>query len=465
MKKTRNIVSLSIVTFFVLSSMFFVGLASAAGLQVTFTTNPTIVAPGTNGYLEVNLKSVGGTALSSIDITASSWDPTIVIPQGNWDVYVGSLDSGDSYSLIYEFRVPSTASPGLYQVIFDIDYAQGHVIRQTAVVQVEDAAILDVASVSPISINIGEVTTLVFNITNNCGTSIENILFSWEDANDLILPIGGDNKIMLPSIGAENHTDVSVTLIASSGISPGVYPLTITMEYYDQTGTKQTVTSTVGLEVSGTTTFDLVPQSSTSGSTTFSVVNTGANVASAVVVSIPQQPTYTVSGSSSSSLGNLDAGDYTLATFQISSTTQNTSSQIPSFNTQGRPSDLPGTGSPPDGNFSGRNTFMNRSFSGFGGTGLLVQISYTDVFGIRQTVQKQVNISSSGSTSGFSSRTGTQGSSGSFLGQSQSSGSGNSLIYIAIGVVGIIIIVVIIQLGRKKKLTRISKWFKGRRKE
>ena len=459
MKKTSRLVSLSIVGLFALSALC-VGLASASGLQVTFTTNPTIVAPGTNGYLEVNLKSVGGTALSSIDITASSWDPTVVIPEGNWDVYVGSLDSGDSYSLIYEFRVPSTASPGLYQVIFDIDYAQGHVIRQTAVVQVEDATILDIASVTPSSVNIGEATTLAFNITNNGGTNIDNVLFSWADSNDLILPMGGDNKIMISSIGAENHTDVSVTLIASSGISPGVYPLTITMEYYDRTGTKQTVTSTVGLEINGITTFDLVLQQSTSGSTTFAVVNTGANVASAVIVSIPQQPIYTVSGSSYSNLGNLDAGDYTLATFQLTSTTSNNTAQFPSFNRTGT-----GGGAPQGRNFSNRDTFMNQSLPGFGGNGLLVQISYTDVFGIRQTIQKQVIISSvsSGLPSGFTSRTGTQGSSGSF-GQSQSSGSNNSLMYIVIGVVGIIVIVVIIQLGRKKKLGRLSKLFK-RRKE
>ncbi|MCX6665803.1 MAG: hypothetical protein NT038_07085 [Euryarchaeota archaeon] len=460
MKKTSRLVSLSIVVLLALSTLF-VGLASASGLQVTFTTNPTIVAPGTNGYLEVNLKSVGGTALSSIEITASSWDPTVVIPQGNWEVYVGSLDSSDSYSLIYEFRVPSTASPGLYQVIFDIDYAQGHIIRQTAVVQIEDATVLDVASVAPSSITIGQTTTLVFNITNNCGTNIDNILFSWADANDLILPIGEDNKIMISSIGAENHTDVSVTLIASSGISPGVYPLAITMEYYDRTGTKQTVTSTVGLEISGTTTFELVLQQSTSGSTTFAVVNTGANVASAVIVSIPQQPTYAVSGSSSSNLGNLDAGDYTLATFQLTSTTSNNTGQFPSFNRTGT-----GGGAPQDRNFSNRDGFMNQSFLGFGGNGVLVQISYTDVFGIRQTIQKQVTISSvsSGLPSGFTSRTGTQGSSGNSFGQSQSSGSNNSLLYIVIGVVGIIVIVVIIQLGRKKKLGRFSKLFK-RRKE
>jgi hypothetical protein len=430
----------------------------AAGLQVTFTTNPTLVAPGTNGYIEVNLKSIGGT-ISYIDITASSWDPNTVIPQGNWEVDVGSLDSGESYAVIYEFKVPSTASPGLYQVVFEI--TGGNTIRQTAVIQVQDATVLDITAVTPSSIKIGDATTLLFNITNNGGVDIQNIQFAWADQNNLILPVGADNKETIPLIAAKNHTELPITIMASSGISPGIYALTITMEYFDQTGTKQTMISTVGMQISGTTTFDLVVQTSTSGSTTFSVVNTGANVASSVIVSIPQQLNYQTSGVSSTSLGNLDAGDYTLATFQIVSTSSNTTSQSPFFNRTG-------TGAPPERNFSGRNQFMNQSFTGVRGNALLVQISYTDVFGVRQTIQKQVTISSRssfGSTSSSTSSSGTQNSfSRNFNGQSQSSdGSSNSLIYIAIGAAGIIIIIGIIQLGRKKKLPHFSKLFKGRK--
>jgi hypothetical protein len=434
----------------------------AVGLQVTFTTNPTLVAPGTNGYIEVNLKSIGG-ATNSIDITADSWDPTTIIPQGNWEVDVGILDSGESYSVIYEFTVPSTASPGLYQVVFEI--TGGNTIRQTAVIQVQDATVLDITSMTPTSITIGVATTLLFNITNNRGINLENILFTWEDPNSLILPVGADNRIIIPSIGAENHTEIPVVVMASSGISPGIYPLTITMEYYDQTGVKQTVNSTVGLQISGTTTFDIVLQTSTSSSTTFAVVNTGANTASSVVVSIPQQPNYSTSGTSSSSIGNLDAGDYTLASFSLTSTTSNRTSngtrQFPSFNRTGM------NGPPSGGNFTGGpGMFMNQSFSGTGNNQLLVQIAYTDVFGVRQTIQKQVSLSS-GSSSGFSSRTGTQSSSGNFNGgfssQSQSTGSSNSVMYIVIGVVGIIIVVAVIQLGRKKKLPHFSKSLKGRK--
>jgi uncharacterized membrane protein len=374
------------------------------------------------------------------------------------------LDSGESYSLIYEFRVPSSATPGLYQVVFEIT-GTFSTIKQTAVIQVQDATVLDITSVAPTAIKIGEATTLMFNITNNGGVDLHNILFTWVDPNDLILPLGADNKITIPTISAKNHTELPVVVMASSGISPGIYPLTITMEYYDQTGIKQIVNSTVGLQISGTTTFDVVLQSSTSSSTTFAIVNTGANTASSVVVSIPGQPNYYTSGTSSSSIGNLDAGDYTLASFQLVSTssnaTRNGTMQFPSFNRTGI------NGQPSGRNFTGgRNMFMNQSFFATGNNQLFVQISYTDVFGVRQTIQKQVNLSS-GSSSGYSSRTGTQSSSGNFNGgfssQSQSTGSNNSLMYIAIGVIGIIVIVAVIQLGRKKKLPHFSKLSKGRK--
>jgi hypothetical protein len=438
--------------------------ASASGLEVNFSTNPKIVAPGTNGYIELDLKSTGS-VINSISITATSWDPSVVIPQGNWNVDVGSLDSGASYSVIYEFKIPSTASPGLYQVLFEI-FGSGY-IRQTAVIQVEDATVVDITSVNPTEISIGQATTILYNISNNGGVGLQNLLFTWNDPNSLILPVGEDNRIMISSIGADNYTAVPVVLIASSGISPGVYPLYILIQYYDQTGTKQTVNSTVGLQISGKTTFDIVLQTSTTSTTTFAVVNTGANTASSVVVSIPTQPLYSTTGTSSTSVGNLDAGDYTLASFSLSSTTSNTtrngSMQFPSFNRTGM--DTP----PSDGNYTnGRNMYMNQSFFSRGVDALTVQIAYTDVFGIRQTIQKQVNLSTT-STSGFSSRSTTQATSGTyqngFTSRTQSSDFGNSLIYIAIGVIGIIIIVAVIQISRKRKLSHRSQSDEKGRKE
>jgi len=420
-------------------------------LQVTFTTNPLVVAPGTNGYIEVNLKSVGSGTISNIDIDASSWDPSVVQAKGNWNMYVGDLDGGDSTSVLYEFYVPGTASPGLYQVVFQISSSGGN-SRQTAIVKVEDSTVLDLVSVNPSSINIGEVTTLVFNITNN-GAAVENILFTWEDPSDLILPVGSDNRITVSSIPAGNHTEIPIDITASPSIVPGVYPLAITMEFYDRTGTKQTVTSTVGLQIGGATDFEIVLQQSTGGATTFAVANTGANVASSVIVSIPSQVNYIASGTSSVSLGNLDAGDYTLASFQLSSVDRNNTQQ-PSFDRL--PEDMPSDFDP-----SMMEQSRNRSFAGAGGNILTVKIFYTDLFGVRQTVEKEVTVSSisSGAATDFASR---------FSGESgipgRSSESDNGTTYITLGVVGIIVIIAIIQLGKKKKLPNFSKLIKGNKK-
>ena len=415
----------------ILPAISFTAEASSS-LQVTFATNPIIVAPGTNGYLEVILESIGTGDIENIDISARSWDPSVVIALGNWEVYVGDLDGGDSTSVLYEFKVPSTATPGLYQVIFDIDYSPGVDIRQTAMVKVEDSTILDLISVTPNSLNIGETTTLVFNFINNGGSEIYNIIFSWQSSSDLILPLGSDNRIIISSIAAGNSTEIPVDVVVSPAIAPGVYPLTITMDYYDRTGTQQSITSEVGIIVGGTTDFDVSLQGSTGISTTLAIANIGANTAYSVIVRIPQQMNFRASGASSSNMGNLDAGDYTLATFQIAPTMDATNRS--------------GTW----GDFSNRssthNDFINRSGAMADNTNLIVEISYTGMLGIRRTVQKEVTLGSGMGTGGVPS--GMSGMYGQY-GSQQSDNTG--MMYIVIGVVGIIAIVAFIKFGKRKK--------------
>ena len=404
-------------------------------LQVTIETNPTVVAPGTYGYIELTLKSVGSGAVESIDISAKSQDYWNVKPQGDWNVDIGDLGTGDSITALFTFKVSSTASPGLYIVTFDIDTISNGNIEQNAIVRVEDSTVLDFVSVYPDSLNIGEETTLVFNITNNGECTAGKILFTWEDPSDLILPVGSDNRITISSIPAGNYTEIPVNVVASPAISPGVYPLTITIEFYERTGTKQTITSEVGIQVSGTTDFEIILQESMGVGTTFAVANSGANVASSVIVSIPSQLNYMVSGASSVSLGNLDAGDYTLATFQISSADWENNTQRPDKSFMERPSNF---------NFSRPEGFRG---SESGSNDLIVEVSYTDLFGVRQTVEKEVVFSSFSSDSGDSLRSG--GKFGSPPGQSSELDSGT--MYIIIGVVGIIVIVAILKIGKRKK--------------
>jgi uncharacterized membrane protein YuzA (DUF378 family) len=163
------------------------------------------------------------------------------------------------------------------------------------------------------------------------------------------------------------------------------------------------------------TDFDVITQDST----TLAVANIGSNSASSVIVSIPPQKNFRVNGATSSIIGSLNAGDYTLVTFQF----------VSAFNDTGR--NLTRGGIP--------GAIEVPSASGLSGN-VTVDISYTDLLGIRRIVEKSVPfVSSSNSTGTF-----TRGT-----GQAFSMNSG--LTYIIIGVVGIVVIVAFIKLRTRKK--------------
>jgi hypothetical protein len=401
-------------------------------LEVTFETNLTEAIPGTQGYVALNLKSIGSSNVEGIQVEATSSDYSEIKPLGDWEISMGDLSSSHSTSAVFNYEVSSSASPGLYEIKFKIKTTNAGYITRYAIIQVEDFEVLDIISVAPTSLNIGEVTTLVFNITNNGGISIENVLFAWEDSSDLILPLGSDNRTIISSIASGNSTEIPIEVVVSPAIAPGVYPLTITMDYYDRTGTKQSTTSEVGIIVGGTTDFDVSLQGSTGISTTLAIANIGANTAYSVIVRIPQQMNFRASGASSSNMGNLDAGDYTLATFQIAST----------MDTTNRSGTL--------GDFSNRsgahNDFINRSGAMADNTNLIVEISYTGMLGIRRTVQKEVTLGSGMGTGGVPS--GMSGMYGQY-GSQQSDNTG--MMYIVIGVVGIIVLVAFLKFGKRKK--------------
>jgi len=251
--------------------------------------------------------------------------------------------------------------------------------------------------------------------------------------------------------------------MASPAITPGVYPLAITMVYTDDTGNTQTITSDVGIQVSGGTNFEIIMQQSSTTGTTFAVANTGANTASSVIVSIPKQASYASSGASSVSLGNLDAGDYTLATFQLTSMNLNTTSTGDTTPT-GRPGfNLDTSEMPSDFDPSMFEQMRNQSFMGAAGSNLIIEVSYTDLYGIRQTVENEVEVtsmSSSGSTSMTSRFSGMTSMPGEV-----DSGLSSGTTYIIIGVVGILLIVALLQIGKRKKIPYLSKIVKGQKDE
>jgi LPXTG-motif cell wall-anchored protein len=208
----------------------------------------------------------------------------------------------------------------------------------------------------------------------------------------------------------------------------------VNLSYEDYQSNAQNIKTTAGLFVGGATDFDVSFSESDAGETSLSIANVGNNVAYAVKVSIPDQDGYKVLGSSSTIVGNLEKGDYTIASFNVTNTqADGENSGAATDTSNGR-------------DIAGHNT----SSSSVNSNPLKVQIEYTDAKGERITVDKDVAVQTSGST-GFSAgnRSGTRGH--------RSGGLSSSLPYI----LGIVIVGAGVFLYRRRKQEAKKVEYKG----
>lgn len=400
----------------VLISVCSLNIASATTteplVQATFSTNPTVIAPGNDGYIQLTLRNAGTVSASRIVISHISFDSDI-IPSGDWIGELSPLGAGDSITSLFKFKVSESASSGLHTLTFYIDYGVDSTFRSinpNAIVNVQSPSALELTSINPSSLRPGEKTNMTFTIANKGSSSISNIIFTWTSSGNTILPLGSDNRVIIPLIGANSYYDIQAEVSVSPSATAGVYPLSISIQYADKSSANQTISSIAGIEVGGETDFDVSVQDSTASSTTLAITNIGTSTAYSVIVSIPQQEGFRTTGTSSNVMGNLNAGDYTLTTFQIISTRSAT-------------------------NISA-NTMIN----------LVVEISYTDTLGIRRIAQEEVSLSTS-----MNMTSGTFTRSQSIQGSQLQMFSSNGIFYIIIGVVGIVAVVVFLKFRKRIK--------------
>ncbi|HEY3362770.1 MAG TPA: COG1361 S-layer family protein [Methanosarcina sp.] len=178
----------------------------------------------------------------------------------------------------------------------------------------------------------GEKTNLVFGIKNVGNSPLKNAMFSWECANDVILPVGSSNVKHINLIDIGNTANVSFTVLTNVNTKPGLYKLDTVLTYDDieelktitEAGTvenqkRKEIKSKAGVYIGGTTDFDIAfMERSPTGAYTFTVSNIGNNGANSVKISVPVQANWTVTdGSNSVIIGNLQKGDNTIADFNL----------------------------------------------------------------------------------------------------------------------------------------------------
>ncbi|HWQ49672.1 MAG TPA: COG1361 S-layer family protein [Methanosarcina sp.] len=397
------------------------GNINSAALQESVTNqNPDNARPGEPVELTLSVQNVGNTDLKGIDVKVNPKYPFSKLSGEELEKSISYLnarqDDGDAGVLKFKLMTDANASEGTYDLDIVTTYESGsgssektYTTTKTIQIQVQGKEYAQVVTVSKADIDIAKEEPLEFIITNTGTSPLKNLVFSWTDPKGVVLPVYSDNTKYIKYLDAGQSVKVDYTVMADVSATPGLYTLNVNLSYENSDSNSKNIQTTAGLFVGGATNFDVSFSESSAGETSLSVANVGNNIAYAVKVSIPDQDEYKVSGSSSTIVGNLEKGDYTIASFNIA----NAQGGAGGDTAENDP------GAAPDSLQAGDNA----SSPSMNSKPLKVQIEYTDAKGERMTVTKEVELEM---TSGNMTAAGGPGGSG------RSGGFGSYVFYIVV---------------------------------
>lgn len=197
-------------------------------------------------------------------------------------------------------------------------------------IKIDSESNAEISNINIESLIPGEKTNLSFSIKNVGKSRLENLMFKWENENDIILPVGSSNVRYVDSIGVGEEKKIDFSVVSDLNTQPKLYKLDLTLEYDDvenlqkitEAGTidtqkRRTVQSKAGIYVGGETSFEVSFTEFLRGEASFSITNIGSNLANSVVVKIPTQENWTLQGSDSDVVGSIKKGSFGRAQFKI----------------------------------------------------------------------------------------------------------------------------------------------------
>lgn len=406
------------------------------------TSSMSSFRAGERSVMNITLSNEGTSILRNLELTwQSPGDEILPIGTDN-RILLKSLYPGAPQDIPVRVYLNPNISVGLHPIHITTTYydASGmmQMVNSTLGIAVggTSPAKLSIDSIQPSSFRAGERSNAEITISNAGSELLRDIVLSWDTPNKEILPLASDNRVNIPLIEPYQKVKVSVSLAVSPIVAPGIVPLLIKVTYFDVSDTQHVDNMTVGVAIGGTTDFavSLQDQSAPSGGggggiagsagnrVSISIANIGVNPAASLMVKIPKQATFTTTGTSEATLGNLNPGDFTVAQFQV----------VPAASQR-----------PSNATTAGRGLRPSRTEGD-----LIVEISYTDTDGNRNVVEKKVSLSLGQDDPTTTSRGG------------RDSSLQGPLMYGALGVVGVTIIWT--ARRRKERLLSLGGLLKGK---
>jgi len=226
--------------------------------------------------------------------------------------------------ITYTIKVDSDASAGSYDLkIRYYELGDSTLTEKSVTIDVKNREMAEIIQIDKTNLVPGEQSGLTFTVNNVGKAPLRDLTFSWINEDKIILPVGSDNTKYIKNIDIGESVELDYQVIADSNADPGLYELKLYLSYDDPITYEEKEISTIaGVYVGGGTDFDVALSDYSGSETSFSIANIGSNPAYSVSVIVPQQNGWQVSGPNSVIIGNLNKGDYTVASFNLVSTQQ-----------------------------------------------------------------------------------------------------------------------------------------------
>ncbi|MFH0875021.1 MAG: COG1361 S-layer family protein [archaeon] len=340
--------------------------------------DPDPALAGDTMEIRLGVENSGGVAAENLILEVIPAYPFTTVPGDSYTYNVGTLKAYQTVSnmAIVKFRlkVDKDVTAGTYALKVK-EYEQGKASvggMQSFNIDIRSKENAEVIYIDKTTLIPGKQTSLKFTVNNVGNAPLRDLTFSWINEDKIVLPVGSDNTKYVKYIDVGDSADLEYQVIADSNAKAGLYELALQLTYDDPTSdTDKEINTIAGIYVGGGTDFDIAFSESSSGTTSFTIANIGSNPSFSVSVIVPQQQGWQVTGSNSMIIGNLNTGDYTVASFALQSaqTRQITADQK---------------------NATSQEELMAQRASTQTSNTLKIQIAYTDTMGKRELVEKEV---------------------------------------------------------------------------
>jgi len=391
-----------------LSSFAYAAVSDSRAIVISLVNqDPDPAIAGDVVEVRLGVENNGGVGAENLMLELIPQYPFSALPGESNIRAVGTLRSyqqeADMKIVKYKVRVDRDANAGEYELKIK-EYEEGKTgisVTRSVNIEVKSKESAEVIHIDKTTLVPGKQTSLKFTINNVGNAPLRELTFSWINEDKIVLPVGSDNTKYVKYIDVGDSAELEYQVIADSNAEAGLYELGLLLVYDDPlTGAEKEINTIAGVYVGGGTDFDIAFAESSSGSTSFTIANIGSNPAFSVSVMVPQQQGWRVTGSDSMIIGNLNTGDYTVASFALQSA-------------QARPTAVGQQKDMAQEDLLAQRTNVQTSNT------LKIQIAYTDTMGKREMVEKEVSMNPQNIIGAItdSAATGTQAAMANFRGR------------------------------------------------